>query len=103
MFSSLIAGMLLCNRRVEAASVVNMLSKFSCVGIEVEEDDIDFLSCCIEYDSSYSFYLREGFQYDTVLLDGMTVGDFLMDTAGEKVLSILHDNIKYQRKVLEEI
>ena len=105
-FSSIIAGMLLCNRRISASQVINVMSKLSCLGIDVDDeyDDIDCLDCCVLCDRCCSFCLLDGFDYDTKLSGNITVFQFLKNIAGDKVLRFIKDDSRYQencRKCLQ--
>lgn len=94
-FSSMIAGMLLCEPTVSAVDIINLMSRLSVAGIDVVDDDIDFLSICIEINSNCSFYLKDGYDYDTKIDDDMTIAYFLEKVAGKKILSFLSEDVRY--------
>ena len=97
-FSSVIAGLLLCNRKVDASLVTNTLSKLSCMGIDVD-DEFDDISCCVSCDKFCSFYLKDGYDYDTKLFNGVTVFKYLVSVAGDKVMSFIKDDVRYQENL----
>ena len=60
-FSALIAGMLLCQRTYNSASIVNTISGLQAQGVMVddENDNMDDLSCCVEVSPNYCFQLKK--------------------------------------------
>lgn len=94
-FSNLIAGILSIKESCTSIEIVNMISELSYMGIIVEDeyDDFESISCCVEMDENYNFYLKKGLDYDSVLSSGDLVLDFLKFNAGETVLLFLNRNI----------
>lgn len=99
-FSSVVAGLLLCNRSVNAIDITNMISILSSFGIEVIDDDYSFLSVCIDNDRQYNFFMKEDMNYDTILDCGSSVYDFLESVAEDRFISILKDDYKYSNLFL---
>ena len=97
-FSSIIAGMLLCMRSVSAIEIINTVSIFSSEGIDIddENDDIQYLSCCVDFNKDCSFSLKDGFDYSTKLASDITVYQFLENVAGERVISFFANDAKYR-------
>ena len=95
-FSSLLAGLLLLKKNVSALDIINEINKLENVGIYVDDDndDIEYLSCCINLNNYCSFSLKN--DYDTILYDDFKVIDFLKTVAGDRVLKLL--NIKEDDK-----
>lgn len=96
-FSGLIAGMLLYKRSCTSIEVANVLCRLENYGIYVddENDNLDCLSCCVEASSNYScFCLKNGFGYNTVLLSGVEVSEFLKIHTNDKILSIIGESVE---------
>ena len=107
-FSALIAGMLLCQRTYNSASIVNTISGLQAQGVMVddENDNMDDLSCCVEVSPNYCFQLKKGLKYDTVLYSDITVFDFLMMHTNERVLTFLgidHDSKFFSSKMNQDM
>lgn len=108
-FSSLISGILLYKREctsVEIAKILSDLEMEKGVVIDDENDNLVSLSCCVEMDANYGFYLKKGLKYSTVLNQDITVFKFLMIHTNQMVLSFLDDYFKevnLSRKVVEPI
>ena len=96
-FSKFIAGILLFRRSYTAIEIVNILSMLGSYGIFIddENDELDYISCCVERDLNYNFYLKNDLCYDTVLSFGVDVASFLRLHTNERLLSILNDNMDY--------
>ena len=91
-FSSLIAGMLLCKRKIGPIEITNTMSRVMCSGIEIldgEDDDLNSLECCVDIIDDCFFCLKKDLDYETMLTEFVCVQEFLMDVAGDKVLSFL--------------
>ncbi len=94
-FSSVVAGLLLCERSINAVDVTNMISILSSFEIEVMDDDYSFLSVCVDMDKKYNFSIDKDMNYDTVLGCGSSVYDFLESVAEERFINILKNDYKY--------
>lgn len=81
-FSALIATLLLKNRVVTAKEIVNFSSMISFGDgntiIDVIDDDIDYLSICVDVDEKFNFSIKPSLDYDSIIGDGITVRQFLI-------------------------
>lgn len=91
-FSSFIAGLLLFKDEVTAIDIVNMMSRLDGIYVDDENDDLEILKCCVDFETNYCFCLKRGYSYQTMLSDGSTVFQFLTKVAGESFLSVLMKN-----------
>ena len=91
-FSSVVAGMLLFHKSVSSSDVVNVMSRLSNYGVFVndEDDNMECLMCCVDFHNYDSFYLRNGYNYDTDL-GGISVFQYLKEIATDRVISLLQD------------
>ena len=95
-FMSIVAGLLICNSRVSAVDITNFISRFSSLGIEVDDgEDLSMLSVCVDVDKSFNFSLKKGFSYDTFLENGKSVFQFLEEIAGDDVLVYIKSDSRY--------
>lgn len=77
--SEVISSLLLEKREVTAIDIVNFNSKISSIyDVDIDDDDIDHLFCCVEMDSKFNFRLKDKLDYDSVLDNNMTVREFLL-------------------------
>lgn len=95
-FSGLIAGILLYKRSCTSFEIAIVLSKLGEYGIIVddENDDLSIISCCVEMDKNYGFCLKHGLNYNSVLLSGVVVSDFLRIHTREEVLALISRSIE---------
>lgn len=102
-FSSLLAGLLLLNKVVTSGEIINKISFLEDKGIYVddEDDDISYLECCVDFDHYRVFSLKKGYDYDSILGDDISVFDFLMSVAGDKVLKLLKGDHNTYHFILE--
>lgn len=96
-FSKFIAGILLFRRYYTSIEIVNILSKLESYGIFIddENDELDYISCCVEKDLNYNFYLSSDLSYDTLLSYGIDVSSFLRLHTNDKLLSVISKNMDY--------
>ncbi len=70
-----------------------MISGLSNIGIEIgeEDDDMSCLFSCIDMDKNFSFRLKSGMTYETIVSDGVSVSEFLFQHTNLKILNALHE------------
>lgn len=81
-FSALVATLLLNNRVVTAKEIVNFSSMISFGDgntiIDIIDDDIDYLSICVDVDEKFNFSIKPSLNYDSIIDGGLTVRQFLI-------------------------
>lgn len=81
-FSKVIATLLLYKKNINPFDIVNFISKISQgdgdVIYSVEDDDLDYLSICVDNINTGEFRIMAGMNYGTILYDNITVRDFLL-------------------------
>ena len=103
-FTSVIAGMLLCKRVLTSGEIVNFISELSCEGMEIDEYwNNEELSPIVYMNDQYSFGLKDGLFYDSVLSSGLNVSDFLVAHTDIRVLDYIHSQAKYEEMYLRNI
>lgn len=84
-FSKVVATLLLEDRNVTAKEIVNYISKISSgledIIVKTEDDNFDYLSFCVEFDNNFNFKLKNGWDYDSIINDSITVRDFLIENS----------------------
>ena len=101
-FSSLLAGLLMFKQTVKPLDVVKVIADLQVNNISVDDmdDDIDYLSFCIDVSKDYSFSLKKEFSYHTILDSGNTLYQFLEKVAGEVLVQFFETNCKYSNEFL---
>ena len=96
-FSSLIAGLFLFKQNIKPLEIMKVISDLELDNIYVDdsEDDMDFLSFCIDFNKDCSFSLKSSFCYQTLLDNGNFLYQFLEDTAGDIIISFFKKHAKY--------
>ena len=99
-FSSLLAGLLMFRQTVKPLDVVKVIADLQINNISVDDmdDDIDFLSFCIDVSRDYSFSLKKDISYHTILDNGNTLYQFLEEVAGEVLIQFFMNNCKYSNE-----
>lgn len=101
-FTSVIASMLLCKRVLTSSEIVNFISELNCEGMEIDDYwNNEELFPIVYMDEKYSFGLKNGLDYDTMISSDVNVRSFLKQHSDTRVLNAIFSSKVYNNLYLE--